>query len=89
MRPAVSSDDIVKRLRTVQTFTADNCEELSLITDQAAAEIERLRAAIDAVLLAATDKGSHPEYHDELRRRHEREWPTLWRAIAAMQEARR
>lgn len=52
-------------------------------------ENDRLRAAIDVVLRAVDNKGSHPEYHDELRRRHEREWPTLWRAIASMREARR
>ena len=45
------TDDIVKRLRTVQTFTADNCEELSLITDEAADEIVRLRAEMQQVRL--------------------------------------
>jgi chromosome segregation ATPase len=52
-RPAVA-DDIVTRLRTVPTLTADNCEQLSELTEEAAdriesqeAEIERLRAEND------------------------------------------
>ena len=81
-------NDIVTRLRRhnhdwlpdVHT-PCDYCDALY--------EIERLRDAIDTVLLNITDEGSHPEYHAELRRRHEQEWPTLWRAIAAMREARR
>ena len=42
-------DDIVTRLRSVKTSTAENCEELSLITEEAAAEIERLRAEVTAI----------------------------------------
>lgn len=52
-------------------------------------EVEQLRWTVDALLHAIENKGSHPEYHDEVRRRHEREWPVLWRAIAALREARR
>ncbi len=40
------NDDLMTRLRSVKTSTAENCEELSLITDEAADEIERLRREI-------------------------------------------
>jgi hypothetical protein len=39
------NDDLVTRLRSVKTSTAENCEELSLIIDEAADEIQRLRLA--------------------------------------------
>jgi hypothetical protein len=43
------ADDIVTRLRAVPTATAENCEELSLLTEEAADEIERLREKGDAL----------------------------------------
>lgn len=71
----------IERLRAEATIKVSRSDDLH-------DELKRLGIAVDAVLLATVDKGSHPEYHDEVRRRHEREWPTLWRAIAALREAR-
>jgi hypothetical protein len=51
------ADDIVTRLRTIPTASADNCEQLSDLTEEAADEIERLRAAGDALLLMVQTGG--------------------------------
>lgn len=33
---------------------------------------------------AITNKGSHPEYHDEVMERHRKEWPFLWHELDIM-----
>lgn len=37
--------------------------------------------AVQAVISAIRDPGSHPDWHREVMARHRAEWPTLWRAL--------
>ena len=57
-----------------------NCECKQYV-DSANVEIERLKGKIAFLRKMVTDKGSHPEYHDEVLKRHRREWYSLWQAI--------
>jgi len=40
-----------------------------------------LMEALTELYIAINDKGSVPEYHEEIRKRHRKEWPMLWKAI--------
>ena len=33
------------------------------------------------VVKAIQEKGSHPEYHDQVMERHRNEWPYLWNEL--------
>ncbi len=85
-RPAVA-DDIVTRLRVKDGVYTEFWQQQ--LMDEAADEIERLRAAIGTVIAAIDKKGPHPGYHDALTAQHRAEWPTLWQAIDNLREARR
>src|SRR5688500_14009376 len=48
---------------------------------------QRLHAALEQMWQALENEGPRPDYHRMIQQRHEREWPTLWRAIDEVQEA--
>ncbi len=62
--------------------------QTQLIEDQQA-EIRRLRSAIGTVIAAIDNKGPHPGYHSLIAAQHRAEWPTLWKALDNLKEARR
>lgn len=43
--------------------------------------MDSTQQAIEELRRAIKDKGPVPAYHDDILRRHRREWPTLWEAI--------
>lgn len=45
------------------------------------------RAAVDAVRAALRDAGANPYYHGIVRERTEHDWPTLGRALRALEDA--
>lgn len=40
-----------------------------------------MKEPAERVILAIINKGSHPEYHDEIAKMVEEKWPTLWNAL--------
>lgn len=85
MNHATRKRDIMERLYVAVPY---GLEDATVLAD-ARAEIDRLRTAIDTVLHAIDNSGSHPEYHHYVRCRHESEWPILWRAISSLRGVRR
>lgn len=49
---------------------------------------EKIEKGLTDLLAAIQDSGSHPVAHREIVRRHREEWPTLWRAIDDLLNAR-
>jgi hypothetical protein len=73
------TDSIVTRLRGQRTN--------SVLCEQAADEIERLRAAIQKIEQAIVEEGKMPPYHRSVMKRHRMEWGTLHNAIDEAIEA--
>jgi hypothetical protein len=71
------SDDIVTRLRDEKWVWVS---ELALRED-AADEIERLRAIIQEIANAVTDEGRKPGYHQQQVNYVRTMWFPLWKAI--------
>jgi hypothetical protein len=53
----------------------------SALREDAADEIERLRAAIQKIEQAIVEEGKMPPYHRAVMKRHRMEWGTLHNAI--------
>jgi hypothetical protein len=68
------SEDEVQRLRHV---VADLTGESVLLEH----EIERLRSLLIGIQRAITEEGRSPAHHQQVMRRHRKEWPSLWKAI--------
>lgn len=55
---------------------------------EAADEIQRLRSVIDTLLNAINNAGPVPKHHIQVAAKHRKEWPTLWKAIDQLRDAR-
>ena len=42
---------------------------------------DHMKEPVEAIVKAIRNKGSHPEYHDEIAELFEEKWPTLWEAL--------
>lgn len=78
-------DNIVARLGRTKFMQGADIETLC---DEAAEEIKRLRDAIDTLLNAINTAGPVPKHHIQVAAKHREEWPTLWKAIDQLREAR-
>jgi len=71
------ANDIVTRLRDERRVWVSE----SALREDAADEIERLRAAIQKIEQAIVEEGKMPPYHRAVMKRHRMEWGTLHNAI--------
>lgn len=80
-------DEIAERLRTV-IATPHGVDIWTTTALEAADEIELLRSAIDTLLDAINNAGPVPKHHIQVASKHRKEWPTLWKAIDRLRDAR-